>query len=64
MKGFTTVFELLREAKKPIVGHNLFFDILFFFSHFHSKLPDDYLVFKKRLNKYFPTIYDTKYLAE
>ena len=62
-KGFTRVFELISESKIPIVGHNCFFDLLFWMRHFHNLLSSSYTKYKHSLNKYFPKIYDTKYIG-
>ena len=32
--GFRRVFQLLVQSKLPLVGHNLFYDLLFTFNHF------------------------------
>jgi len=62
-KGFTKVFEMISESKIPIVGHNCFFDLLFWMRHFHDTLSPSYTKFKRSLNKYFPFIYDTKFIG-
>ncbi len=62
--GFTTVFQLLMDSKKPMVGHNCYFDILFLYSHFIEFLPYKYEEFKKTFHKSFPEIYDTKFIFE
>jgi poly(A)-specific ribonuclease len=62
-KGFTNVFELLVNAKKPLVGHNMYFDLLFLYSHFVEPLPPSHLEFKKSISKLFPEIYDTKFIV-
>ncbi len=62
-KGFTRIFEMISESKIPIVGHNCFFDLLFWMRHFHSGLSASYPRFKHFLHKYFPRIYDTKFIG-
>lgn len=52
--GFTNVVKLLINSKKPLVGHNCYFDLLFLYSHFIDTLPYSYDDFKKSLNKLFP----------
>ncbi|KAL5016515.1 hypothetical protein ScPMuIL_006104 [Solemya velum] len=37
--GFTRVFRVLQECKKPLVGHNLLTDLLFLYQKFHKPLP-------------------------
>ena len=53
-KGFTNIFELLLKHKNKLVGHNMYFDILFLFSHFIEPLPSNYQDFKKTFNHIFP----------
>lgn len=53
-KGFTNIFEEISKSKIPIVGHNCFFDALFWMSHFHDQLDPSYVNFKRKFNKYFP----------
>jgi len=62
--GFTSVFQLLLDCKKPMVGHNCYFDLLFLYSHFLEQLPYSFDEFKKNLTKSFPEIYDTKFIFE
>ena len=52
--GFTNIFKLLVESKKPLIGHNCYFDLLFFYSHFINKLPQKFETFKKNLHQSFP----------
>eukprot|EP00331_Platyophrya_macrostoma_P019288 CAMPEP_0176462384 /NCGR_PEP_ID=MMETSP0127-20121128/35233_1 /TAXON_ID=938130 /ORGANISM="Platyophrya macrostoma, Strain WH" /LENGTH=532 /DNA_ID=CAMNT_0017854287 /DNA_START=24 /DNA_END=1622 /DNA_ORIENTATION=+ len=61
--GFTRVLELLIQERKPLVGHNCYFDLLFIMHSFIENLPNRFVDFKKRLNNFFPTIYDTKHIA-
>lgn len=61
--GFRLVFDALVEAKKPLVGHNLFFDLLFMLRWLDCPLPKNFSELKDKLHSMFPTIYDTKYLA-
>lgn len=37
--GFSKVFQLIRTLKKPIIGHNLFMDLLFMYKQFIGPLP-------------------------
>lgn len=61
--GFLHVIKLLETHKKPIVGHNMFLDMLFLHNQFIGPLPDSYTMFKKNINSVFPTIFDTKYIS-
>ncbi|XP_035229207.1 poly(A)-specific ribonuclease PNLDC1-like isoform X2 [Stegodyphus dumicola] len=60
--GFTRIFRLMKESKKPIVGHNLFMDLLLIFDHFHRPLPKTYKEFKKELHDVFSVVYDTRHI--
>ncbi|XP_014481530.1 PREDICTED: poly(A)-specific ribonuclease PARN-like domain-containing protein 1 [Dinoponera quadriceps] len=61
--GFSKVFNLLVILKKPIVGHNALFDLMFMYQQFYRPLPRKYIDFKNSIHKLFPTIYDTKFLS-
>jgi hypothetical protein len=37
--GFSRLFKLLVELKKPIVGHNLLLDLMIMYNQFHDQLP-------------------------
>jgi hypothetical protein len=53
--GFLRVWRLLTAARKPIVGHNLTYDLLFLMSHFHrSPLPSTLAECKATLHELFP----------
>ncbi|XP_053598908.1 pre-piRNA 3'-exonuclease trimmer [Microplitis demolitor] len=61
--GFTKVFKLLVDLKKPIIGHNALLDLMFIYKQFYRPLPSNYLDFKKEIHKIFPCIYDTKFIS-
>ncbi|XP_043272276.1 pre-piRNA 3'-exonuclease trimmer-like isoform X2 [Venturia canescens] len=61
--GFSKVFKLISSLKKPIVGHNLFLDLMFMHKQFYLPLPENYETFKKNVNRLFPLVYDTKFLS-
>ena len=61
--GFTRVFRLLVNLKKPLVGHNCYMDLLMMFDKFYHCLPEDYDAFKNELHNLFPLVFDTKYLC-
>ncbi|XP_039291945.1 pre-piRNA 3'-exonuclease trimmer [Nilaparvata lugens] len=63
MLGFTKVFRLLVDAKKPIVGHNLMLDLMILYNQFHKPLPNSYTTFKKKITELFPIVYDTKFIS-
>lgn len=37
--GFSKVFKLLVELKKPIVGHNILLDLMYMYKLFYKPLP-------------------------
>lgn len=37
--GFSRLFKLLVELKKPIVGHNVLLDLMLMYNQFHEQLP-------------------------
>ncbi|XP_069669243.1 pre-piRNA 3'-exonuclease trimmer-like isoform X3 [Periplaneta americana] len=61
--GFSRLFKLLTELKKPIVGHNLLVDLMIMYNQFHEHLPTHLTHFKKKIHSLFPVIYDTKFLS-
>uniref|UniRef100_A0A0V0GB39 Putative polya-specific ribonuclease parn-like domain-containing protein 1 n=1 Tax=Triatoma dimidiata TaxID=72491 RepID=A0A0V0GB39_TRIDM len=63
LRGFTKLFKLLTRSKKPLVGHNLLFDLLIMYNQFYQQLPSNYTTFKNKVHEMFPHIYDTKLMA-
>ncbi|CDW88814.1 caf1 family ribonuclease containing protein [Stylonychia lemnae] len=61
--GFSLVVEELIRAKKPIVGHNMIYDIAYLYNQFIDTLPAKYSDFIAHWNELFPLIYDTKVLS-
>ena len=61
--GIRLVFDELVAAKKPLIGHNLFFDLLFLLKWVCGPLPESFTELKELLGELFPTIYDAKYVA-
>ena len=61
--GFQRIFSALVDAKRPLVGHALSYDLLFALSHFHGPLPHAYPKLKELVYRLFPSLYDTKFLA-
>ncbi|KAI5719446.1 hypothetical protein M8J76_010274, partial [Diaphorina citri] len=63
MLGFSQVFQLLVEHKKPLIGHNLLTDLLFMYKQFHQPLPSSLKRFKTEISRLFPCVYDTKFIS-
>lgn len=61
--GFSQVIRELIKHRKPIVGHNMFLDMLFIYSQFIDELPDTLQEFRERWLECFPNCYDTKCMA-
>jgi hypothetical protein len=62
--SFCHVIELMRDSRKPAVGHNLSFDVAYTLHSFAKPLPPTWIEFKDRVKKWFPGgVYDTKYIA-
>lgn len=58
--GFTLVVQELVRFKKPLVGHNLFLDMLYLYQQFINDLPPTFEDFVADFQNYFPVVYDTK----
>ena len=61
--GFSRFVECLCEKNIPIVGHNIYYDMMFLYDKLIGDLPSDFYTFKKKIHEYFPIIYDTKYIS-
>ncbi|CAH2073510.1 unnamed protein product, partial [Iphiclides podalirius] len=61
--GFSQVIQLLEHYRKPLVGHNVFLDLILLHNQFIGPLPIAYSSFKKNINSMFPIIFDTKYIS-
>lgn len=48
--GFALVVEELVNAKKPIIGHNMIYDIIYLYNQFIDDLPETYLEFITKVN--------------
>ncbi|NWV42927.1 PNDC1 ribonuclease, partial [Grantiella picta] len=59
-RGFTNLFQILVKAKKPLVGHNMFLDLMHLHDKFYRPLPESYEEFKRNIHNLFPVIIDTK----
>ena len=63
--GFSLIVEAIlnKVQKTPIIGHNLMYDVLYFYAQFIGNLPETYLEFLAEWNKCFPVIFDSKVIA-
>ncbi|XP_017783607.1 PREDICTED: poly(A)-specific ribonuclease PARN-like domain-containing protein 1 [Nicrophorus vespilloides] len=61
--GFTNIFRLLVQSKKPLVGHNPYMDLLLLYNTFEAPLPQSYAEFKSSFVALFPSVYDTKKIS-
>jgi hypothetical protein len=61
--GFSKVWKELINFKKPVIGHNLYLDLLFSFEHYHGNNPFTFGRFKENVNECWPNLYDTKVLS-
>ena len=58
--GFTAVIKIMKEAKKPLIGHNMVYDAGFIFQQFIDDLPETFDEFRDEWRQVFPMTYDTK----
>lgn len=61
--GFALIVEFLINAKKPIIGHNMIYDIIYLYNQFIGDLPETYSEFIAHWHSMFPHVYDTKVLS-
>jgi hypothetical protein len=65
--GFSRVIQLIMDCKKPLIGHNMMYDLGFIYRQFVSKdgsLPTNFDLFIKAWKTNFrQNIYDTKVFA-
>ncbi|CAG4988616.1 unnamed protein product [Parnassius apollo] len=61
--GFSQIIKLLAHYRKPLIGHNIFLDMILLHNQFISPLPRSYSNFKKNINSMLPIIFDTKYIS-
>lgn len=62
-KFIRTIIEHNMKNPTPIVGHNIFFDLLFIYDKFINDLPENFYEFKCEIHKHFPLIFDNKFLT-
>eukprot|EP01129_Flabellula_baltica_P013883 TRINITY_DN6536_c0_g1_i2.p1 TRINITY_DN6536_c0_g1~~TRINITY_DN6536_c0_g1_i2.p1 ORF type:complete len:335 (+),score=69.84 TRINITY_DN6536_c0_g1_i2:1-1005(+) len=61
--GFRRIIDAIIASKKPIVGHNMFLDLILIYNQFIEQLPPSLDEFKEKISSLFPCIIDTRYLA-
>ena len=61
---FGQLCNTLKEKRTVLVGHNLFLDLIYFYTFFFGPLPDRVEGFQKTIAQLFPLVFDTKYLAD
>ena len=61
--GFSLYIDYLCKKKIPIIGHNIYYDMMFLYDKLIGDLPDNFYEFKQKIHEYFPEIYDTKYIS-
>jgi poly(A)-specific ribonuclease len=60
--GFRRIYRHLADSGKPVVGHNMFHDLLYLLSAFEGRLPKQFTDFKSLVHMTLPQIFDTKYI--
>lgn len=61
---FHELINTLRTRRTVVVGHNVFLDLIYFYSCFFGPLPDRVDDFQNLIAQLFPLVFDTKYLAD
>ena len=61
--GFLRVWRALCTARKPIIGHNCLYDLLFTYAAFEGALPPTVAGWKAALHGVLPEVWDTKLLS-
>ncbi|KAJ3350084.1 hypothetical protein GGF32_005125 [Allomyces javanicus] len=60
---FGKVIDALVSSQKPVIGHSIWFDLLFIWHELVDDLPPTLSEFCHAVHAMFPTLVDTKYLA-
>ncbi|KAF9953806.1 hypothetical protein BGZ72_005121 [Mortierella alpina] len=63
MLNLRRVLDMIADAKKPLIGHNCFLDLMQISQQFLWDLPSELEEWKRLLNREWDTIIDTKHLA-
>jgi len=51
--GFSRVMERIASSKKPVIGHNMIYDLMFMYHQFFREMPDTYEEFIQSNNSEF-----------
>jgi poly(A)-specific ribonuclease len=60
--GLRRLLDIISALRTPVITHNGFLDSLHLFDKFFYPPPERHTEFKTAFKKFFPTIYDTKYI--
>lgn len=61
---FSELIGQLRQKRTVLVGHNVFLDLVYFYSCFFGPLPERVENFQHIFGYLFPMVFDTKYLTD
>ncbi|KAH6561307.1 hypothetical protein BASA50_003588 [Batrachochytrium salamandrivorans] len=61
--GFRKVIDILTASQKPIVGHNMSIDLCHLIHQFVQPLPESWVEYKAVVARSFPSVYDSKFVA-
>lgn len=61
--GLRHIIDAMREARKPLIGHNLLVDLVHIYNTFVAPLPETLSEFKHAIHRDFPAILDTKHVT-
>lgn len=62
--NFTELISRFSRKRTVLVGHNIFLDLVYFYSCFFGSLPNRVEDFQQIMGYLFPMVFDTKYLAD
>jgi len=51
------------ESRKPLIGHNMIYDLGFLYNQFLGSLPATFKEWAEKVEASFPSLYDTKVLS-
>jgi poly(A)-specific ribonuclease len=62
--GVEEVIKLMLQTRKPLVAHNMLYDLMFLYQQFIDDLPASYAEFKRLARHTLPPLYDTKFIPK